>query len=884
MRRARALFLVCAALATACASEPAPVKSPIGRSKAAQPAGATLPGPPGLPAALVASASTDLPLAFAQSHAGGLAAFVQGGKIYTRPITERPDAGTPVEVGAAGQVGAFSLKAHGDGFTLFWSERVDQNHVFKLQRIDAKGAARGGPTTLPPIPDSAVQFADFVPVGEHGLVLHEVGRGETSSVFVTPVPGAGASSATRPLVEGALAWTATQTQTGIALAVVRPAAGPQNRNLGTVDVVLVGPDGAARPPIPVLASPTAEIDVEIAAVQGALLVGWTDARDEAGAVRLSALDASGKIVTAPSLIAPPIGDQALVGLVAEPTGRGKTALLAWENIGQRAEGTRVLQLATVGADGKPGKQRTRLLLDAEDRPDLSADESGFAALTLAPARLRAAPEGAAAASWPTFVGFGPDLTPRVAEPIRFPGTSSREGVPQAAFGLTCRSGKCFVLAADVAKHHNSFVISVPERESAWRAPAWRADDERPPKIAALHTLTEGARLSAARALRLPAEGSGTLATWITYHLDGSTPTEQAPRGESPFAATLGVRPIGPDGAMGAPVVLSKRALSSGGVSIAAFPAGKKEAVIGWVASDKGTPQVFVTKVDDKGQKVAQKKVTVVERGKKKEKGGAEPGSFAFDVAIAHAKADAKGTEGFVLAWVDTRDGDAEVYAARVNKDLEKTVVDKRITNAKGDASEVSILVRGTDAFVAFADARDGKPADIYLSHLEAASLREIDEDGRVYASAGTSRSPRLIALGDKIVLAWIEDPAPGDKQPATLRLGDIDPSGRLLGAPRVLPAPDAASVTGFSISCSGAAWSSCRGVLAWAREGGRPEIGGLTFTDDGAALPAIVRLGSLTSGPFAEPSLSLSDARGNELFFIEDHGERGRVRRVELAW
>lgn len=91
-------------------------------------------------------------------------------------------------------------------------------------------------------------------------------------------------------------------------------------------------------------------------------------------------------------------------------------------------------------------------------------------------------------------------------------------------------------------------------------------------------------------------------------------------------------------------------------------------------------------------------------------------------------------------------------------------------------------------------------------------------------------------------------------------------------------------MTGYSINCATGSWSSCRGVLSWAREGGHPEIGGVAFADDPASAPTIVRLGSLTSGPFAEPSLSLADARGTELFFIEDLGDKGRARRVELAW
>lgn len=892
MRPAAALVALTLAAAAACGGDPPPPKAPIGRSKPGHPAPPVIPGPPPLPAALVASTvEVDLPIAFAHTGEEGLFAYVDGAKLFTRTMKRGPSLGAPVQIGTIGRVGAFSLKTHADGYVLFWSERVDQNHLFKLRRLDAKGAVRGELVELPPIPASAVPYADFAPVGERGMVIHEVEAGDQSTIFVTAVPAAGEKSVSRPVAQGALGWSATQTANGVAFGIVRaPAIPPKGveRVLGTIDLVLVGADATVSPPVPVLTSATAEIDLEMAAVGGNVVVAWTDSAEEAGAVRVAAVDATGKAVTPPTLLAPPIGDQALVGLAAEPTGKGKHALIAWENIGQRSAGTRVLQLAKLGPDGKPGKERTRLLLDAEDRPDISADADGFAALTLAPARTRQAAEGAAAPSWPTVVTLAEDLTPRASEPVRFVGTRSREGVPGATFGLSCRAGRCYVLAAEVGPERR-FVVDVPGRPSAWQAPAWRADDERPPKITALHTVTDGARLLTARALRLPGDNAGTLASWVTYHLDGATSVEAPPKGESPYAATLGVRPIAADGSLGAPVIISKRALSSGGVALAAVPGKKPEAVVAWVASDKGTPQVFVTKVDQKGQKVAQKKVTVIERAKKKD--AAEGTSFAFDVAIADSpvvrapgREAGSGTDGLVLAWVDTRDGDAEVYAARINRDLEKTVVDKRITSAKGDAAEVTLLVRGADAFVAFAEARDGKQADIYLAHLDALSLREIDEDGRVYASAGRSRAPKLFTIGDKIALAWIEDPAPGERQPATLRIGEVDAAGRLVGAPRVVAAPDGASVTAFSIGCSGPKWSQCRGVLAWAREGSHPELAGLAFADDSVATPALTRLGSLTSGPFADPSLSLADPQATELLFIEDTGDRGRVRRVALGW
>ncbi len=895
MRTHPCAVLLIGVMAAACGSDPPAPKVPVGRSKPAPSARAELPGLPGLPSALVASLEQpDATVAFAHRGDRGLAAFTQAGRLYTRVVeTASLAVAEAADLGPIGRVGAFSVKAQGDGYLLFWGERVDQNHLFKVLALDASGKPRSAVVDLPPIPDAAVTYADIAILGDAALVVHEVMKGELSSVFVTPVPKGPERALPRAVVEGALAWSATQTPNGLALAVVRSSASaPKGRALGTIEIVVVDKAGTARPPVPAHAKATAEVDVEIAAIEGGLVLAWTDVAEDSGAVRAVILDESGSPRGTPTLLSPPIGDQALVGLVADSEGRGKRALVAWENLGQRVGRSRIIETGTVGGDGRIGKERTRFLLDADDRPDFTADGDGFALLTLAPVRTKEQSETAPVPSWPAFVDLGPDLTPRSGEPVRFVGARAREGVPEATYGLSCRGGRCFALASDLGPPSSHFLVSLSRENGGWRAPAWRAEDERPPKILALSTVADGARVSAARATRLGGDGAPTLSAWVTYHLDGTTPTEAAPRGEAPFAATLALRPL-TNGVPGDPVVLSRRALSPGGVSIAPVLGGKRpEALVAWVASDKGTPQVFATKVDATGAKLAQKKVTVVERAKKKEKekGAVESASLALDVAVAHspieksAKGEARGTEGFVLAWIDTRDGDGELYAARINKDLEKTVVDKRLTTAKGDASEVSLLVRGSDAFIAFAEARDGKPADIYFTHLDAMTLREIDEDARVYASVGPSRAPRLFSLGDRLLLAWIEDPAPGEAQASTLRIGELERTGRLVGAPRVVAAPEGASLTGFSITCSGTTWSSCRGVVSWARPAGRPEIGGLAFVDDPAAPPAVVRLGSLTSGPFADPSLSLADPAATELFYVEDAGDKGRLRRVSLGW
>jgi hypothetical protein len=475
-------------------------------------------------------------------------------------------------------------------------------------------------------------------------------------------------------------------------------------------------------------------------------------------------------------------------------------------------------------------------------------------------------------------------------------------VPDVAYGLSCDGHTCFALAADKGPPNELFGVEVPDRASAWRAPTEDSGAAGPPAVRGVATLTTGPRI--ARVQASSSVGPGALA-WVTYFLEGATSLEQAPKGEPPFRATLALSWLDATNKSGeaTPIVISKRAVSAGGVGIAS-PRGKgegKELVVSWVAADKTGDQVYVTKVDTTGKKVAQKKVTTVDRKKAKTKDKskdiAEADTAAASAVIAWSDAPGSGrtaagkdesshvgTAGYVVAWVDGRDGNGEIYTARINQDLEKIVVDHRVTKSDGDASDVSLLVRANDAFVAFADARDGGSSDIYVTRIDPYSLRVLDADVRVYASAGPSRAPELVQVGDQVLLAWIEDPKEGSGESASLRVGRIDDLGRLAGAPAVLRAPDGGAISGFTLRCTGKDVSSCRGAISWVQKNAQhPEVGG--FTLSAQAMPsAIVPVGRLLSAPFADPSLTFSPDQ-TRLYFAEDiAADRGRIRAIDLGW
>lgn len=891
-------------LLVACASAPTKSKPPVGKTAKSHVDERTLEGPPGLSAAAMATVDkADAPVAVASNASGGLLAFVKDGSVMVRAFSKGPSAAAEaVPVAKVGTLGAaFSIRPRKDGsFILFWDEKIDQNHVFKLQRVGADGKPNGKTLALAPVADSGVSYADVATVGDRVLVVHEVEKAERQSVFVTPIAAAfdKQEGPARPVLEGALAWYPTETADGLALLVVKGDASGEDASAqrGSLDLVLVDSAGKVSTPKPLLTAPTATIDAQIVAVKGGFVAAWTDEDHEDGAVRVITLGRDGTPKGSPAWIAPPIGAQAFVSLSADPSGEGERALVAWENVGQTSGTSRIMNLATVSATGVSSPARTRLLYDDSDRPAIVADGEGFAALTLAPARASSAAETDKAPSLPTIVRLGADLSLRWSEPVRFVDAAAKDGVPDTAWGLSCHGSSCFVVATDGPGPTSVFVVSTADRESAWKAPAWRADDEKPPKVLSLRTVTQGARIAGAQA-------TPRAVAWVTYFLEGTTPAEAPAKGEAPYAATLGLR-FGNDSAT--PIVVSRRAVSLGGVSLAIPDESKQEAVLAWVGAEKQGPQVFVTKMGADGKKIAQKKVTTVARDKKssppKEGGGkgkgkkgapAEPPPIqssalgASSVAIATspgvkgAKGEGGSKDGFVLAWVDTRDKNGEVYVARLAQNLDKTVSDKRVTTAAGDASDLTLMVRGGDAFLAFADARDGKPEDIFFCHLEAGSLKKIDDAGRVYASAGRSRAPRIASLGSKIVLAWIEEPATADGR-ATMRIAEVDASGRLAQPPRVIEAPGRGSVRAFTLTCD-AGGAGCKLALSWTTEDGRTEVGASTV-DASLAVAPITRLGGLASGPFADPSFTFGDGAGKALFYAEDLGESGRLRQLELSW
>jgi hypothetical protein len=155
---------------------------------------------------------------------------------------------------------------------------------------------------------------------------------------------------------------------------------------------------------------------------------------------------------------------------------------------------------------------------------------------------------------------------------------------------------------------------------------------------------------------------------------------------------------------------------------------------------------------------------------------------ASDVALAWVG------DGYMVAWVDWRDGNGEVYAAKVDADLNRKSRDERITHAPGDAADVALAVDDASSakvvWLAWSDPRESPReglGDIYVTTLAPRDATRTGQEVRVLATAAHSRSPRLAALDDGAVLAWIESAPPGLDAPGGAMFAWLNGRGEVVG-------------------------------------------------------------------------------------------------------
>jgi hypothetical protein len=388
-----------------------------------------------------------------------------------------------------------------------------------------------------------------------------------------------------------------------------------------------------------------------------------------------------------------------------------------------------------------------------------------------------------------------------------------------------------------------------------------------PRALAFGALAEGERIADLAVLALPER---FLLAWVTY-FDGGGPTlRAAPRGpakkgaapasQPQRGASVVVRALDAEGeTLGTPNVISVKADSIGGVSLAAGASPEGDAGLAWVGKDAGIGQVFVTRLSRSGEKQAQRMLTHSKEG-------------CSDVALVRHK------DGFIVAYVDSRDGAAGVYTARVGKDLQRAGNERLVVQAKGETSDVRMIARGEEVIVAWAEARQNPDLyGVFAARLTAADLTMRGDPARVVLSPKHAKGVELAGLGEGVALGWIEDsppdPAAAPSSSKTAVFVGLDPALRAAGEPNSVALP--VQPSSLALECDRA----CRVVVAGS-EG--EELAFYGFVYEGRTPPPPARLASL-------PGVSTEDTNPviarDWLFFAEDNLRgSGRIRKAKLAW
>jgi hypothetical protein len=694
---------------------------------------------------------------------------------------------------------------------------------------------------------------EVVSLGERRLVSWAVQQGDDAEIKGVVLGANGEPEGDpRALVTGSVrAWQLVSFAGGAALGVVRAD--------GSVELHLLSPRGEARTkPLTVSPPGRAELDLDLAVAGESLVLAWSDARDGESRVYRAVVGADGAVRVPPGPLTPALGEQALVRLVARPG--GSRAFAVFESPAERDGSVRAFDVVAIDSGGRASAERGRILFDSEEGavPELSAVGDGLAALTLGSVCGRK--ENCAEADvLPTFVRFTPKLEVSASEPFRLEALGGEPA--ELGFGLACGRDQCFALAALGQAPAPVFAVKLERRSDAWRAAAESVGAPERPSIRENRVLATSDVLADVTLARV---GTGTLAASLT-DFDPTIPWAKlktaAPDGRfEPLRARLELFGLKEDGsALAPPFALSIRAHSLGGIALAPS-LSTSDVLAAWTGLDLGQPQVFLTLVGPEGGRRSQRMLT-------------RKSGDTSDVATVAVQ------NGWLVAWVDERDKDPEVYATRVDGRLTRIGQEQRLTKAAGPATEVEMATIGDGAIVAWADARDPAApgeADIYVSRIAARDAAPQGAERLVLATRGHSFAPSLEPLGDGLLLAWLERgtvDAPGSPAVA---FAALDASGAARGEPQRFPL-ERGEPGALSLDCAG---EQCRVVVS------------IRIGDDAAVYGAVVnrelssfsprRLASLGSKSAAGVPLGLE---GDELVYGDaDSDGRWKLRRALIEW
>lgn len=756
--------------------------------------------------------------------------------------------------------GAASARLPGQPrFALVTTRRAEQKTLIEVTATTAAGAVVFGPAGVAER-TARVLWVGFAVTSEKPLLLwaEQVGGGKAGDpalLYALPLSFDGAQVAPTLLSNKACVWQVAVAGAQAALATVK--ATNNSCAVGSVTLDLLGVSGKADKSVEL--GGRAALDLDLVAAPDAFVLAWSDQGQLEPRAVTAVVDARGNVRSAPGGAVPTLGEQAVVALSAGASARAP-AFLVWENVGERPEGARFFEVSALDEKGRASGPHSRILYGRVDggAPELAAFAGGVAALTLAPAcDADDACDGSLPV--PTFVALDASLKVQTSEPLVLDALGGRAA--DLGWGLTCHDRGCFALAAPSRSPAALFTVPLPLRQNQYRAAAEEAAVAGKPRVVSSDVL-----LRAAGPLSEIALGKAQNRDFVGYvtDFDPTTPwqklTKPAEDGRlEPLRARVAVRTFDA-AASRAPAsdeqMISLRAHSQGGLSFLSEGPTAKDALALWMGLDKGEPQVFLTQLGDAGKRGQQRMLT--------RKAGA-----ASDVAGIAVDG------GFLISWIDERSGDAEVYAARVSRTLEKASPEQRITTADGAAAELLIGRVAGKPYAVWTDARGAEEpgwADIYGAFLRPNDAAREGSEHRLSSTRPHSFSPQLAELGGQVVVAWLEE-ADGTSA-ASARIATLAQSGDVAGGVSVVKL-EAGAPRGLGLSCSE---TICHLAVTMEVDG-RAELYGFDWKPNLEPRPTKL------AGLGAPAAAAVAPLVRDSLVYVADVRDgRGLVRRLGVEW
>ncbi|HEY1958709.1 MAG TPA: hypothetical protein VGH28_24000 [Polyangiaceae bacterium] len=772
----------------------------------------------------------------ARGDAGALAVYVSGVRSgATRPVVAiplakdgSPDAQARVIAEAAPDTSTLVVRRVDAGYLVAWTSLTDRGESLSLVGVGDDGAPRARAIELSRTTGHIV-WVETVKTSR-GAVCVWADEGPTggADVLAQALDASGRPRGVPSRVSrGASSWQAVANGEGIALGVV-----------SSGELAVIGLDADARVvsgPTPIARNVGADMDF-VATPKGALVFAWTDRSRMDPALVVAGVDPQRKPI-APHDAIPDVGSSSLVAI--QPGASG--ALLLWENAHKRDRVRRPVRIAEIADASSPVVTRTTLELSGGGVVEARARGDGYGLLVWARAcdTSGACAQGAA----PTFVRLDASLSVAQSEALV-------QGPPVSlAWSLDCGKDSCLALAATPDAPTTVYAVDLSERPSPSAAPVQKPLPEDAPRLVTASTLASGAQIADVASVRV---GATTLVASLVSELDEKS---REPR------ASLRVVPIA-NGKPGAAVTLTTHALQTGGI---AMTSSGKDALVAYVVKDGSSARVHVARLDDHGVKRGE--ATLGGRGD------------ASDVSITSVSG------GSVVAWVDTRDGNGEVYATKLDASLSPGR-ETRITSAPGDATDTALVAIGSSVILAWADPRESPRdgfADIYAVALSPRDAHPLAREERILSTAAHSRSPVLAKTTGGAALAWIEEAPVGaaSQEARGAMFALLDEKAHPVREPAKLQLRDEGVVTAITLD----AGDSGRLVHAIAARSAHDELSLDAVRipiDEGGAVDSYPLL--VLDGPSSmDEALAL---HGDELLFSDDGPDASdaRLRRAALDW